>query len=283
MQYFKKILFWALLSLFSSLSSATELLLAKVYPETSSDHIEISEWLVSEKLDGVRAFWNGEKLYFRSGREINAPAWFTQDFPQQKLDGELWMRRGTFSKLSGIVRREEGVDHSESWKKIKYKIFELPDEVGTFMQRAEKMVALTEHLEIPWLTPIKQHQLKSEEELFIWLDQVVAADGEGVMLHRANSLYHAGRSSDLLKLKKWQDAEATVIKILPGNGKYSEMMGALLVENGVGRRFKIGSGFSDRERQTPPSVGTLITYKYTGVTSSGLPRFASFMRIRKPF
>ena len=138
MQYFKKILFWALLSLFSSLSSATELLLAKVYPETSSDHIEISEWLVSEKLDGVRAFWNGEKLYFRSGREINAPAWFTQDFPQQKLDGELWMRRGTFSKLSGIVRREEGVDHSESWKKIKYKIFELPDEVGTFMQRAEK-------------------------------------------------------------------------------------------------------------------------------------------------
>ena len=60
-------------------------LLAKVYKQEN-----VSEWWVSEKLDGVRAIWNGEKLHFRSGKLISAPDWFTENFPEQLMDGELW-------------------------------------------------------------------------------------------------------------------------------------------------------------------------------------------------
>jgi DNA ligase-1 len=115
------------------------------------------------------------------------------------------------------------------------------------------------------------------------LDDIVEKGGEGLMLHRADSLYHSGRSDDLLKLKPWQDAEATVIKILPGKGKFKGMMGALLVTDKMGREFRIGTGFSDEMRQNPPEVGTVITYKFTGTTKKGLPRFASFLRVRQQF
>lgn len=115
------------------------------------------------------------------------------------------------------------------------------------------------------------------------LDDVVKKGGEGLMLHRADSLYHSGRSDDLLKLKPWQDAEATVIEILPGKGKFSGMMGSLLVKDQSGHIFRIGTGFSNDERRSPPPVGSVITFKFTGTTKKGLPRFASFLRIRQQF
>ena len=115
------------------------------------------------------------------------------------------------------------------------------------------------------------------------LDEIVTKGGEGLMLHRADSLYHSGRSDDLLKLKPWQDAEATVVEILPGKGKFSGMMGSLLVTDESGLRFRIGTGFSNKERRNPPAVGTVITYKFTGTTKKGLPKFASFLRIYQQF
>ena len=111
------------------------------------------------------------------------------------------------------------------------------------------------------------------------LDDIVKKGAEGLMLHRADSLYHSGRSDDLLKLKPWQDAEATVIEILPGKGKFSGMMGALVVKDKRGHIFRIGSGFSDNERRNPPQPGSVIIYKFTGTSKKGLPRFASFLRM----
>ncbi len=253
-----------------------EPLLAKVYSQE-----DISSWWISEKLDGVRAIWNGEQLHFRSGRLIYPPAWFAKDFPARPMDGELWIGRGSFDRLSGIVRREYPEDIE--WRDVRYMLFELPDSDGTFTQRVAMMGQLTRAAGIPWLQPIEQIRLQSEAALMELLDEVVEHGGEGLMLHRADSLYHGGRSDDLLKLKLWQDAEAVVVAVLPGKGKYVGMMGSLLVENGEGQRFRIGSGFSDQERRNPPPVGTTITYKYTGTTSRGLPRFASFLRIRPQF
>ncbi|MBT3309076.1 MAG: DNA ligase [Gammaproteobacteria bacterium] len=250
-------------------------LLAKVYKE----ELDLSQWWVSEKLDGVRAIWDGQQLRFRSGRVIQAPAWYTQDFPAQPMDGELWMGRGTFEQTSAAVRRKQPQD--EPWRRIHYRLFELPAAKGTFTQRVEQMQSLTHQLQISWLQPIPQQRVSNREALFRWLERVVEEGGEGLMLHRADSLYHGGRSGDLLKLKAWQDAEATVVEIMPGQGKYRGMMGALRVEDAQGRQFRIGSGFSDQERQNPPALGSLITYKYTGTTGRGLPRFASFLRLRQ--
>ena len=251
-------------------------LLAKVYKQEN-----VSEWWVSEKLDGVRAIWNGKKLHFRSGKLISAPDWFIENFPEQLMDGELWMGRGTFEKLSGIVRKIQP-NHNE-WRQVSYMLFELPEHPGTFTRRVRKMVKLTETLKISWLQPIPQIRLNSEDALLNMLDEIVTKGGEGLMLHRADSLYHSGRSDDLLKLKPWQDAEATVVEILPGKGKFSGMMGSLLVTDESGRIFRIGTGFSNKERRNPPTVGTVITYKFTGTTNKGLPKFASFLRIYQQF
>ena len=251
-------------------------LLAKVYKQEN-----VSEWWVSEKLDGVRAIWNGEKLHFRSGKLISAPDWFTENFPEQLMDGELWMGRGTFEKLSGIVRKIQP-NHND-WRQVRYMLFELPEHPGTFTRRVRKMVKLTETLKISWLQPIPQIRLNSEDALLNMLDEIVTKGGEGLMLHRADSLYHSGRSDDLLKLKPWQDAEATVVEILPGKGKFNGMMGSLLVTDESGHRFRIGTGFSNKERKNPPAVGTVITYKFTGTTKKGLPKFASFLRIYQQF
>lgn len=251
-------------------------LLAKVYKQEN-----VSEWWVSEKLDGVRAIWNGEKLHFRSGKLISAPDWFTENFPEQLMDGELWMGRGTFEKLSGIVRKIQP-NHND-WRQVRYMLFELPEHPGTFTRRVRKMVKLTETLKISWLQPIPQIRLNSEDALLNMLDEIVTKGGEGLMLHRADSLYHSGRSDDLLKLKPWQDAEATVVEILPGKGKFNGMMGSLLVTDESARRFRIGTGFSNKERRNPPAVGTVITYKFTGTTKKGLPKFASFLRIYQQF
>ena len=251
-------------------------LLAKVYKQEN-----VSEWWVSEKLDGVRAIWNGEKLHFRSGKLISAPDWFTENFPEQLMDGELWMGRGTFEKLSGIVRKIQP-NHND-WRQVRYMLFEIPKHPGTFTRRVRKMVKLTETLKISWLQPIPQIRLNSEDALLNMLDEIVTKGGEGFMLHRADSLYHSGRSDDLLKLKPWQDAEATVVEILPGKGKFSGMMGSLLVTDESRRRFRIGTGFSNKERRNPPVVGTVITYKFTGTTKKGMPKFSSFLRIYQQF
>lgn len=251
-------------------------LLAKVYKQEN-----VSKWWVSEKLDGVRAIWNGKKLHFRSGKLISAPNWFIENFPEQLMDGELWMGRGTFEKLSGIVRKIQP-NHNE-WRQVSYMLFELPEHPGTFTRRVRKMVKLTETLKISWLQPIPQIRLNSENALLNMLDEIVTKGGEGLMLHQADSLYHSGRSDDLLKLKPWQDAEATVVEILPGKGKFSGMMGSLLVADESGRIFRIGTGFSNKERRNPPTVGTVITYKFTGTTNKGLPKFASFLRIYQQF
>ncbi len=251
-------------------------ILAKVYQSE-----DLTGWWVSEKLDGVRAIWNGKILLFRSGRPISAPNWFTESFPEYSMDGELWMGRGTFDRLSGTVRRDVPVD--DEWRRIRYMLFELPDQPGTFTERVERMEQLVRSLKIPWLQVVSQERVGNDALLMQQLEQIVQQGGEGLMLHRADSHYHGGRSSDLLKLKSWQDAEAAVVEILPGKGKYDGMMGSLLVESENGRRFRIGSGFKLQERKNPPSVGTVITYKYTGLTPNGLPRFASFLRIHHTF
>lgn len=243
-----------------------------------SAEVDPSRYLVSEKFDGVRAIWDGVELRFRSGRTITAPKWFLDKLPAQKLDGELWLGRGRFEQLSGMVRKSDPLD--EDWRQIKYLIFELPDAAGTFEMRAARIREIVAAAQWPQLMAVEQTRGTTRTALRDQLDRVVKKGGEGLMLHLADATYVTGRSNSLLKLKPLDDTEAKVIEHLPGKGKYLGMMGALRVETPAGQQFSIGTGFSDAVRKNPPPVGTTITYTHRGFTKTGLPRFASFLRVR---
>ena len=269
----------ALLALSPPLAAAGEerapsLLLANVYREG----IDLDKYWVSEKLDGVRAYWDGETLTSRNGNRFNAPPWFIEDFPHEPLDGELWMGRGTFERLSGAVRRQTPDD--AQWRGVRFMVFDLPSSPRPFDQRLQRLREMFETIESPHIALIEQFRIADHDALMDTLSQVVAGGGEGLMLHKSSSLYTAGRTDDLLKLKSYEDAEAVVVGHLPGKGKLTGMLGALLVEMPDGRRFRLGTGFSVEERRAPPPLGATVTYKHYGKTRNGVPRFASFLRVR---
>ena len=254
-------------------ADAPAILLAGVY----RNQTDVAQYLVSEKLDGVRAVWDGHRLRFRSGREIHAPRWFVEALPKQALDGELWLGRGRFEQLSGIVRRETP-DEAE-WRQVQYMIFESPGAEGTFSQRADLIRQIVKQANLPYLQAIEQFSVVDRDSLQKRFKEVIAAGGEGLALHRASARYESGRSETLLKMKPADDAEAVVIAHLPGKGKYQGALGALRVRTADGREFSLGSGFSDAQRRHPPALGTTVTYRYRDLTRSGLPRFATFLRV----
>ncbi|MDH5610981.1 MAG: DNA ligase [Gammaproteobacteria bacterium] len=258
----------------NDLSQAPDLLLANIY---HSD-IRLGNYWVSEKLDGVRAYWDGAHFISRQGNIYNAPAWFTRVLPKTALDGELWLGRGKFEQLSGIVRRQ--LPEGASWTNVKFMIFDLPGSTEIFDQRFKRLEKIVADIDTPHIQLVEQFKVSSHEVLIKKLDDMAMQGAEGLMLHLGSSVYKSGRSDDLLKLKKHLDAEAVVIAYIPGKGKYEGMLGSLEVEIADKKRFKIGSGFSDAERKKPPAIGSIITYKYFGLTSNGIPRFASFMRVR---
>jgi DNA ligase-1 len=132
------------------------------------------------------------------------------------------------------------------------------------------------------LQAIPQFRLHDAAALQKKLREIVRDRGEGLMLHRADAAYETGRSSALLKVTPWLDAEARVVAHLPGKGKYAGMIGALRMELPDGRRFSLGSGLSDALRADPPPLGTLITYRYRELTPQGMPRFPRYLRVRDP-
>ena len=248
--------------------------LARVY----QPGMDLQGYWVSEKLDGVRAYWDGQQLLSRGGNVIAAPEWFLRDFPDQPLDGELWMGRGRFAQVSAAVRRLQ--PKAEEWRQIRFMLFDLPASGVPFSERIIRMRQLTRDTGSYHLAMVEQRPAADHEALLADLDRVLAAGGEGLMLHHGDSVYQTGRTAALLKVKTFQDAEATVVDYTTGKGKYQGQVGALVVETEAGRRFKLGSGLSDAERADPPPLGSTVTYKFYGLTSTGLPRFASFLRIR---
>ena len=257
--------------------AAPAMLLAEVY----AANVDVSQYWVSEKFDGVRAQWDGRALRFRGGGTVPAPAWFTANFPTIPLDGELWIGRGQFDALSGTVRKIEPVD--AEWRQVRYLVFELPGAVGDFSERVRQMREIVELAAAPWLQAVEQTRVAGRTELMQRLDAMVRAGGEGLMLHRADAPYLTGRSDALLKLKPWQDAEAVVVGHTPGTGKYQGMTGALDMEMPDGKRFRIGSGLTDALRRQPPPIGTRITYRYQSLTKGGVPRFPHYLRVREDF
>jgi len=270
-RYFFMMLLLALaIALPVTANEAPDIMLANVYHQND----DVKQFWVSEKLDGVRARWDGKQLISRGGNIFIAPAWFVQGFPNKPLDGELWMGRGHYQDVVSVVRKQIPDD---GWKAVKFMVFDLPAHGGTFTERVEAMrhLATTSYLKV-----IEQFRVDSNKALMDKLDDLVRQGGEGLVLHRQNALYHSGRSDDLLKLKPFEDAEAVVIGYKPGKGKNTGLMGAIKVRMDNGKEFYIGSGFTQQQRKNPPALGSLVTYRYQGFTQTGIPRFAVFVRQR---
>ncbi len=255
-------------------ASAPALMHARLWHEGDNP----KAYWVSEKLDGVRAFWDGQTLRFRSGLPIAAPVWLTAALPKTALDGELWLGRGRFDELSGIVRRQVPVD--ADWRSVQYMLFDLPGAAGVFSERAQRLTALVAEVQQPWLHTVAQQHVPNAAALYILLRATIKGGGEGLVLHHANALWSPGRSDALLKLKLQPDEEARVVAHLPGKGRHAGRLGALLLEMPDGKRFALGTGFTDAQREAPPAMGSVVTYRYRGRTPKGLPRFASFLRVR---
>ena len=265
--------------IFATLSSianadAPALLLANVWTPA----VDPTGWWISEKYDGIRGFWDGKKLWTRNGNAVHAPDYFLAELPAEiALDGELWIARGKFEEALSVVLSQTP---DVRWKRVRFMVFDAPKAAGTFEQRTQ-FIKNTLPEKNTHVRPVAQERCKNAVHLIAERDRIVALGGEGLMLRKPESEYEAGRSPTLLKVKPQDDAEATIIAHLPGKGKLSGKLGSIRVRTDEGREFSIGTGFTDAQRETPPPIGTRITYRFRGLTAKGIPRFPAFLRVRK--
>ena len=253
--------------------SGPPLLLAQAWDNEQ----DLTDWWLSEKLDGVRAYWDGRQFLSRQGNRFAAPAWFTAGLPTVPLDGELWLGRKRFQRTVSVVRSQNAGD---AWKELCYVVFDAPALTAPFEDRCRELTALLRASNLPYCRLLEQVPCRGPDHLRRELDRVESLGGEGLMLRRPGSLYEAGRSETLLKLKRFHDDEAVVLRHLPGAGRHRGRMGALLVRLADGTEFSVGTGFSDAQRAAPPAIGTTITFRYQEKTDGGVPRFPSFVRVR---
>lgn len=243
------------------------------------DNQLIDGWLVSEKLDGVRAYWDGQSLISRGGNQLAAPAWFIQDFPPFALDGELWIGREKFEDTLSIVMTQTPHD---GWKQVGYHIFDVPDVSGGLIARLDELKTYLTQYDVPHLHIIPQRKVNSAEELKTHLEKLVNNGAEGLVVRDPNVSYQVGRSQHALKVKPKYDAECEVVGYTEGQGKYTGQVGALICVNSQNQHLKLGSGLTDNLRANPPKIGSQVTYRYSGYTQKGWPKHAVYYRQRNP-
>jgi DNA ligase 1 len=236
--------------------------------------VDLTGWWMSEKLDGVRAWWDGKRFMSRLGNEFFAPSWFTASLPDHPLDGELWVGRKEFQTTVSIVRR---MDAGNEWKKLRYLVFDAPHLKQPFEERVTWIAEFCGKQQSPYLAAVANDCCTGIDHVRTELARVEALGGEGLMMRKPKSLYEAGRSTTLLKVKTFHDAEATVVAYEDGKGKHKGRVGALVVKMPNGIRFNVGTGFTDVERENPPAIGSLITYRYQELSKDGVPRFPSYV------
>ncbi|WP_107770791.1 DNA ligase [Campylobacter concisus] len=252
----------------------------------------VSGWLASEKLDGVRAYWDGENLLSRQGKELNAPLSFTKNFPKFALDGELYAKELKFEEIQATVM--DKLPDEKAWQRLKFHIFDVPEASGGLLDRLEILAKFLKNEPNHNLIIIKQIKMRDNAQFLKFAESIIVKGGEGAVVRDPNTPYERKRSKNALKFKKFKDAECEVVSINKGSGKYAKATGSLTCkaigskedkekagEPKAGTIFKIGSGLSDKNRQDPQKIGSIITYKFQNLTANGKPRFPIFLRVRE--
>lgn len=264
---------------------ASDILLLNKISEQEIRKKNFNGYLMSEKLDGVRGIWEAGKFKTRQDNPIHTPSYFTYNFPSFKLDGELWIARAKFDEVSALIR-SDNLD-SSLWKSVTYNVFDVPNACEEFKLTpctlSNRLKVLERYLQQnpnPYIKIIKQIPIKDQEHLKEFYKDIVFNKGEGVVIRKDFAPYEKGRSKNALKLKPYKDAECKVIAYTEGKGKFQGKIGALLCQMPNDRVIKIGSGLKDKDRENPPKIGSIITYKFNGLTKNSLPRFPVFLHIR---
>lgn len=264
---------------------ASDILLLNKISEQEIQKKNFNGYLMSEKLDGVRGIWEAGKFKTRQDNPIHTPSYFTYNFPSFKLDGELWIARAKFDEVSALIR--SGSLDSSLWKSVTYNVFDVPNACEEFKLTpctlSNRLKVLERYLQQnpnPYIKIIKQIPIKDQEHLKEFYKDIIFNKGEGVVIRKDFAPYEKGRSKNALKLKPYEDAECKVIAYTEGKGKFQGKIGALLCQMPNDRVIKIGSGLKDKDRENPPKIGSIVTYKFNGLTKNSLPRFPVFLHIR---
>lgn len=236
---------------------------------------KIEGWFMSEKLDGIRAYWDGKKLYTKNKNEISAPSFFTKDFPPFELDGELWTKRADFENIQSIVLNKNS---NLAWESITYNIFEVPNIAGDFKARLDFLKNWLEKNPNNYIKIIPQIVCKDKNHLQSFLKELLNQKAEGIIVKNPNLEYEVGRSKNSLKVKEFFDDEGVVVAY---NLNRDSSFKSLKIRLKDGTIFNLGNGFSKKDRENPPKIGETITFKYYGITKNGKPKFASFLRVRE--
>ena len=271
----KKLIFLCILTIYN-FAQADAIQVQK--PKTYLGYEDIKGWLMSEKLDGIRGYWDGKQLKTKNGNKIYTPKWFTKNFPPYALDGELWTKREDFENIQSIVLDDKP---SKKWKEITYQIFEVPYMDGNFTERLKYANKWLKEKKINHVEIIKQIKCENRKHLNKYLHYIENLGGEGVVIKNPNLSYFTGRSAEILKVKSFDDMEGKVISINSGKGKFTDLMGSVTIKLEDGVIFRLGGGFKLEDRKHPPSIGSIVTFKYHGFTKYKKPKFASFVRVRE--
>ncbi len=253
-------------------------------PYDKTIQLDFSKYYISEKYDGIFAIWDGKNLKSKNKNIIKAPKNWLVNFPEFTLYGELWSGYDSFSKTLSIISKDlekESKNQNiakDSWDKVEFYVFDVLGvcENCPLNKRLEILKDYLQKNSNDKIKIIPQIKVKNKNELESFYKEVLQKGGEGVII-RQDSLNEVA-----YKYKSFLDNKCVVIGYTEGKGKFSGKMGALVCEakiNGIKRVFKIGSGFSDFERENPPQIGDIVVYKFQGYTSGGLPRFPVFLRI----
>jgi len=235
-------------------------------------------WWISEKLDGVRTYYDGKRMISRLGNPFTPPDWFLEKLPEDvTLDGELFGGRQEFQSTVSVVK----TINSPHWKKITFQVFDIPSKADEpFEDRIEflkKLFGKDGSHASEFVVVVEHEQAKDRQHVLDKLKEVESLGGEGLMLRKPASVYEGRRSSTLLKIKTFYDAEAVVTGYVPGKGKHAGSTGALKCKMASGKTFNVGTGLSDKQRKNPPKVGAIISYRFQELTRDGVPRFPSYI------
>ncbi len=183
-----------------------------------------------------------------------------------------------FQRTVSIVRSQ---DKNELWREVRYLVFDAPAHGGPFEQRHEYFQEILADRKPPFASAHPHEECRGGDHLREELARVEALGGEGLMLRQPRSKYEIGRSATLLKVKSFLDAEGRVVGHKAGAGRHKGRLGALQVELADGTRVDVGTGFSDAEREDPPPVGSIISFRYQELSEAGVPRFPTYVGQRE--
>ena len=164
------------------------------------DGEDTTGWMISEKLDGLRAIWTGSELLSREGHPFRAPQWFRDAMPKGvALDGELFGGRGTLAKVSGMFRRKVPID--SEWKRVQFHVFDSPSVEGPVADRITEYRRAVTDCNPSVIVPVVHVPCGSIEHMARACSKILAVGGEGVVVRHPSAHYVHGRTGTALKFR----------------------------------------------------------------------------------